>query len=54
MPPTVLASCAVGTGECQDTGAWPDPAWLAPIGMIVAIVVIAVIVYYAVRGSRGR
>jgi hypothetical protein len=52
---TVPTSCATGTdADCQDTATSPDLAWLAIPGLVLVIVVIAAIVYFTVRGTRGR
>jgi hypothetical protein len=51
--PFVPASCATDT-NCQDTNAFPDLGWLAIPGVILCVVVIAVVVYFAIRGSRGQ
>lgn len=45
-------SCAVDAG-CQDAVGSPGLGWLAVPALIVAVLVAAVIVYYAVVGGRG-
>ncbi|GAA2071914.1 hypothetical protein GCM10009840_00450 [Pseudolysinimonas kribbensis] len=49
---TVPTSCAT-TGPCHDTGTFPDLSWLAVPGLILAVIVIGIIVYFAIKGSRG-
>lgn len=51
--PIVPVSCA-NTTPCKDTGAFPDLGWLAIPEVILCVVVIAVIVYFAIKGSRGQ
>lgn len=48
----VPTSCA-HAGPCQDTGTFPDPSWLGIAGLIIAAIVIGIIVYFAIKGSRG-
>jgi len=50
---TVPTSCATA-GPCQDTGAFPDLGWLVIPGLILAAIVIGIVVYFAIKGGRGR
>jgi hypothetical protein len=45
-------SCAVAPRD--DTVPGPDLSWLMVPGLLLVAAVVAAIVYFAVKGSRGR
>jgi hypothetical protein len=48
----VPMSCAT-ISDCQDTAPAPDLSWLVIPAVILVVVVIAVVVYFTIKGSRG-
>ncbi|NNC10883.1 hypothetical protein HII28_03180 [Planctomonas sp. JC2975] len=49
----VHASCATPS-PCQDTSAQPDLGWLIIPGLLIVLVVVGLIVYFGIKGNRGR
>lgn len=51
---TLPTSCAVAVARCDDTATSPDLAWLVVPLVIISVLVILAIVYFGIRGGRGR
>lgn len=48
----VPTSCATSS-NCQDTTTSPDLSWLVIPGLVLATVVIATLIYFAIKGGKG-
>lgn len=51
-PLALPTSCAVDVDVCEDTGA-TDWDWLVIPAVVICVVVVAAMIWYAARGSRG-